>query len=175
MQDLIRITSSALSRLVCVWVFKRGLFTVCQVWEASSSRASGLYTCIFKDFLFTAAKEDYNTWRQLSHHLKGSCSAGARLLEVCGLKSTIFAHGCLLLLSGCFEPTSLGEWWTNQGYYSFKCSIYFSGGPLSALTCCVNARLLSAIKKISPLIYSQSWDGSWVYTTQAMMTFTLIF
>ncbi len=43
--------------------------------------------------------------------------------------------------------------------------IYISGGPLSALTCCVNARLLSAIKKISPLIYSQSWIGSWVYTT----------
>ncbi len=53
--------------------------------------------------------------------------------------------------------------------------IYSSGGPLSALTCCVNARLLSAIKKISPLIYSQSWVGSWVYTTQAVMTFTLIF
>ncbi len=49
--------------------------------------------------------------------------------------------------------------------------IYISGGPLSALTCCVNVRLLSAIKKISPLIYSQSWVGSWVYTTQAMMTF----
>ncbi len=43
--------------------------------------------------------------------------------------------------------------------------IYISGGPLSALTRCVNARLLSAIKKISPLIYSQSWVGSWVYTT----------
>ncbi len=55
-----------------------------------------------------------------------------------------------------------------------KC-IITSGGPLSALTCCVNVRLLSAIKKISPLIYSQSWVGSWVYTTQAMMTFTLIF
>ncbi len=53
--------------------------------------------------------------------------------------------------------------------------IYISGGPLSALTCCVNVRLLSAIKKISALIYSQSWVGSWVYTTQAMMTFTLIF
>ncbi len=53
--------------------------------------------------------------------------------------------------------------------------IYISGGPLSALTCCVNVRLLSMIKKISPLIYSQSWVGSWVYTTQAMMTFTLIF
>ncbi len=57
-----------------------------------------------------------------------------------------------------------------------KCvCVYTSGGPLSALTCCVNVRLLSAIKKISPLIYSQSWVGSWVYTTQAMMTFTLIF
>ncbi len=53
--------------------------------------------------------------------------------------------------------------------------IYISGGPLSVLTCCVNVRLLSAIKKISALIYSQSWVGSWVYTTQAMMTFTLIF
>ncbi len=45
-----------------------------------------------------------------------------------------------------------------------KIYILISGGPLSALTCCVNARLLSAIKKISPLIYSQSWVGSWVYT-----------
>ncbi len=26
--------------------------------------------------------------------------------------------------------------------------VYISGGPLSALTCCVNVRLLSAIKKI---------------------------
>ncbi len=56
-----------------------------------------------------------------------------------------------------------------------KWRVLSSGGPLSALTCCVNVRLLSAIKKISPLIYSQSWVGSWVYTTQAMMTFTLIF
>ncbi len=61
---------------------------------------------------------------------------------------------------------------TPQSLYIY---IYISGGPLSALTCCVNVRLLSAIKKISPLIYSQSWVGSWVYTTQAMMTFTLIF
>ncbi len=52
--------------------------------------------------------------------------------------------------------------------------IKISGGPLSALTCCVNVKLLSGDKKISPLIYSQSWVGSWVYTTQAMMTFTLI-
>ncbi len=60
-------------------------------------------------------------------------------------------------------------------YHYIYIYIYISGGPLSALTCCVNVRLLSAIKKISPLIYSQSWVGSWVYTTQAMMTFTLIF
>ncbi len=65
-----------------------------------------------------------------------------------------------------------------------KVYIYISGGPLSALTCCVNVRLLSAIKKISPLIYSQSWNrltnwnriglgaGSILRT---MMTFTLIF
>ncbi len=53
-----------------------------------------------------------------------------------------------------------GDTWSNIYIY-----IYISGGPLSALTCCVNARLLSAIKKISPLIYSQSWVGSWVYTT----------
>ncbi len=70
---------------------------------------------------------------------------------------------------------------TNVGFIILVSSIYIyiyiyiSGGPLSTLTCCVNVRLLSAIKKISPLIYSQSWVGSWVYTTQAMMTLTLIF
>ncbi len=63
----------------------------------------------------------------------------------------------------------------NCNFFLYIIYIYISGGPLSALTCCVNVRLLSAIKKISPLIYSQSWVGSWVYTTQAMMTFTLIF
>ncbi len=67
--------------------------------------------------------------------------------------------------------------WTKvlRVWYEMRVSISCSGGPLSALTCCVNVRLLSAIKKISPLIYSQSWVGSWVYTTQAMMTFTQIF
>ncbi len=90
-----------------------------------------------------------------------------------------------------FKQTS--QWRRRRGWFSwrpFYCGragsdvmgcrrpsgcVFTSGGPLSALTCCVNARLLSAIKKISPLIYSQSWVGSWVYTTQAMMTFTLIF
>lgn len=93
-QDLIRITSSALSRSVCVCVFKRGLFTVCQVWEASSSGARGLHAYIIKDTLSTAAKEVYNTWRQLSVHLNSSCLAGARLQEVRDLKSAIFA-ACL--------------------------------------------------------------------------------
>ncbi len=70
------------------------------------------------------------------------------------------------------EGNSMGN---NIYIYIYIIYIYISGGLLSALTCCVNVRLLSAIKKISPLIYSQSWVGSWVYTTQAMMTFTLIF
>ncbi len=94
---------------------------------------------------------------------------------------------------GTGAPTAMNQLWgglackrlrtpalTDQFLYIEWCAtltiyIYISGGPLSALTCCVNVRLLSAIKKISPLIYSQSWVGSWVYTTQAMMTFTLIF
>ncbi len=49
-------------------------------------------------------------------------------------------------------------------------SVSLRGGPLSALRC-VRETLIGD-KKISPLIYSQSWVGSWVYTTQAMMTFT---
>ncbi len=77
-------------------------------------------------------------------------------------------------LSHLFKWENLHNWWLTK-YFFAPLYIYISGGPLSALTRCVNARLLSAIKKISPLIYSQSWVGSWVYTTQAMMTFTLIF
>ena len=41
-----------------------------------------------------------------------------------------------------------------------KCSglfVFTSGGPLSALTLALTRDSLSAIKKISPLIYSQSW------------------
>ncbi len=78
-----------------------------------------------------------------------------------------FVHRWRHCLGHCFK--------VEKEIYTVYIYIYISGGPLSALTCCVNARLLSAIKKISPLIYSQSWVGSWVYTTQAMMTFTLIF
>ncbi len=80
-------------------------------------------------------------------------------------------------LSHLFKWENLHNWWLTKYFFAplYIFCIYISGGPLSALTCCVNVRLLSAIKKISPLIYSQSWVGSWVYTTQAMMTFTLIF
>ncbi len=79
-------------------------------------------------------------------------------------------------LSHLFKWENLHNWWLTKYFFApLYIYIYISGGPLSALTCCVNVRLLSAIKKISPLIYSQSWVGSWVYTTQAMMTFTLIF
>ncbi len=56
-----------------------------------------------------------------------------------------------------FWPTS------NVDYYYIYIYIYISGGPLSALTCCVNVRLLSGDKKISPLIYSQSWVGAGLY------------
>ncbi len=77
----------------------------------------------------------------------------------------LFPEPCLQLVLRCAS---------RQGRH-INVYVLISGGPLSALTCCVNVRLLSAIKKISPLIYSQSWVGSWVYTTQAMMTFTLIF
>ncbi len=83
-------------------------------------------------------------------------------------------------LSHLFKWENLHNWWLTKYFFAplyvyIYIYIYISGGPLSALTCCVNVRLLSAIKKISPLIYSQSWVGSWVYTTQAMMTFTPIF
>ncbi len=74
-----------------------------------------------------------------------------------------------------FEHKQYLKNYDTESSMQMKIYVKTSGGPLSALTCCVNVRLLSAIKKISPLIYSQSWVGSWVYTTLAMMTFTLIF
>ncbi len=45
--------------------------------------------------------------------------------------------------------------------------IYISGGPLSALTCCVNARLLSAIKKTIPVnLFSKlGWELGLYYAS----------
>ncbi len=45
--------------------------------------------------------------------------------------------------------------------------IYISGGPLSALTCCVNARLLSAIKKnIAVNLFSKlGWELGLYYAS----------
>ncbi len=96
------------------------------------------------------------------------------------------ARNTVMLHVKMVEPKTMVFWYRLPNnkiiimqYFDIRFNVYIlvfiSGGPLSALTCCVNVRLLSAIKKISPLIYSQSWVGSWVYTTQAMMTFTLIF
>ncbi len=83
-------------------------------------------------------------------------------------------HRYFSSFSESFDDVMHCRWWDLQSLCNltlrnvvFKVfhNLFTSGGPLSALTCCVNARLLSAIKKISPLIYSQSWVGSWVYTT----------
>ncbi len=45
--------------------------------------------------------------------------------------------------------------------------IYISGGPLSALTCCVNVRLLSAIKKnIAVNLFSKlGWELGLYYAS----------
>ncbi len=46
-------------------------------------------------------------------------------------------------------------------------TFFFSGGPLSALTCCVNARLLSAIKKnIAVNLFSKlGWELGLYYAS----------
>ncbi len=48
-----------------------------------------------------------------------------------------------------------------------KICLLFSGGPLSALTCCVNARLLSAIKKnIAVNLFSKlGWELGLYYAS----------
>ncbi len=52
-------------------------------------------------------------------------------------------------------------------YYKKMECIYFSGGPLSALTCCVNVRLLSAIKKnIAVNLFSKlGWELGLYYAS----------
>ncbi len=47
-----------------------------------------------------------------------------------------------------------------------KNRIIISGGPLSALTCCVNVRLLSAIKKIAVNLFSKlGWELGLYYAS----------
>ncbi len=51
--------------------------------------------------------------------------------------------------------------------YIYIIYIYISGGPLSALTCCVNVRLLSAIKKnIAVNLFSKlGWELGLYYAS----------
>ncbi len=59
-------------------------------------------------------------------------------------------------LSHLFKWENLHNWWLTKYFFAplyiyihiyIYIYIYISGGPLSALTCCVNVILLSAIKK----------------------------
>ncbi len=52
-------------------------------------------------------------------------------------------------------------------YFPYPLCIYISGGPLSALTCCVNVRLLSAIKKnIAVNLFSKlGWELGLYYAS----------
>ncbi len=59
---------------------------------------------------------------------------------------------------------------TDMAYFNFfkmYICIYTSGGPLSALTCCVNVRLLSAIKKnIAVNLFSKlGWELGLYYAS----------
>ncbi len=56
---------------------------------------------------------------------------------------------------------------TSFGFSYFILNIFSSGGPLSALTCCVNVRLLSAIKKnIAVNLFSKlGWELGLFYAS----------
>ncbi len=55
----------------------------------------------------------------------------------------------------------------DQIYIYIYIYIYISGGPLSALTCCVNVRLLSAIKKniVVNLFSKLGWELGLFYAS----------
>ncbi len=109
----------------------------------------------------------YTLWIEY-YKLAGSTLTGGRAQLHCDLTQSYILYSlCIHCIINCSFSMHLHLFQQNNIYIYIY--IYISGRPLSALTCCVNVRLLSAI------IYSQSWVGSWVYTTQAMMTFTLIF
>ncbi len=59
---------------------------------------------------------------------------------VCNIQQAKMLHNCLIKTGG------TSEYLSGDHFNKSKNNIYISGGPLSALTCCVNVRLLSAIK-----------------------------
>ncbi len=63
--------------------------------------------------------------------------------------------------------TSLIKMTTLEEIFRWHIYIYISGGPLSALTCCVNVRLLSAIKKnIAVNLFSKlGWELGLYYAS----------
>ncbi len=69
-------------------------------------------------------------------------------------------------LTFCPEAYSF-HFWCERAFTVFSIYIYISGGPLSALTCCVNARLLSAIKKnIAVNLFSKlGWELGLYYAS----------
>ncbi len=83
-------------------------------------------------------------------------------------------------LSHLFKWENLHNWWLTKYFFAPLCVcvcvcvyiyiyiyIYISGGPLSALTCCVNVRLLSAIKKnIAVNLFSKlGWELGLYYAS----------
>ncbi len=98
-------------------------------------------------------------WRD--QDLWPTTEAQTRALEIC-VKLWILTHTYDILKYKCwileakwmisqdvqrFKMSDIISHWLLAFYVSKLKSIYISGGPLSALTCCVNVRLLSAIKK----------------------------
>ncbi len=105
-------------------------------------------------------------------------------LPACGLRTSAFMKihiSEFLVMLADFIPDRFSKE-RKREVVSLCLTLYItSGGPLSALTCCVNVRLLSAIKKISPFnlfsklgwelgLYYASYDEfhpdilAWMYT-----------
>ncbi len=88
--------------------------------------------------------------------------------------SSLFHQFCWLpwmqciLFSTNWQPRMLKSYWVNwQWAESHKTNKNSSGGPLSALTCCVNARLLSGDKKnIAVNLFSKlGWELGLYYAS----------
>ncbi len=67
-------------------------------------------------------------------------------------------------LSHIFKWENLHNWWLTKYFFA---PLYISGGPLSALTCCVNVRLLSGDKKnIAVNLFSKlGWELGLYYAS----------